>query len=87
VETCAALERPLPVNIIREMKMNVLIDFFIGLVPFVGDLADMLYRCNTRNAILLENELIKRAQSQDAGRLCGINSSSAIEHHDEANSG
>jgi hypothetical protein len=34
----------------------------IGLVPFVGDLADVLYKCNTRNAVLLENHLREKGR-------------------------
>lgn len=39
------------------MLVNVIIDFFIGLVPFIGDIADAVYKCNTRNAVLLEKYL------------------------------
>lgn len=42
------------------MLINVVLDFVVGLVPFVGDLADMWYKCNTRNAILLEDYLRRR---------------------------
>ena len=42
------------------MQMNMLIDFAIGLVPFIGDIADAIYKCNTRNVVLLEKELRKR---------------------------
>lgn len=39
------------------MMINVLIDFVIGLVPFIGDVADAVYKCNTRNAVILEKHL------------------------------
>jgi hypothetical protein len=39
------------------MLINVIIDFFIGLVPFIGDIADAVYKCNTRNAVILEKHL------------------------------
>jgi bacillopeptidase F (M6 metalloprotease family) len=39
------------------MMINVLIDFVIGLVPFIGDIVDAVYKCNTRNAVILEKHL------------------------------
>ena len=42
------------------MQMNMMIDFVIGLVPFIGDIADAMYKCNTRNVVLLEKELRRR---------------------------
>lgn len=47
---------------------NIVIDFVIGLVPFVGDLADAAYKCNTRNAVLLEKYLRERGAAQLTGR-------------------
>lgn len=44
------------------MCWNVFIDFVIGLVPILGDVGDVLWRSNTRNAVLLEKHLTKRAQ-------------------------
>ncbi|GAB7357842.1 hypothetical protein MBLNU230_g0013t1 [Neophaeotheca triangularis] len=43
-----------------KMLFFVAFDFGIGLVPFVGDLADAAYKCNTRNARELERVLDKR---------------------------
>jgi hypothetical protein len=50
--------------------MNLAIDFIIGFVPFIGDFADAVYKCNIRNAALLENELRKRGERRlrDANR-------------------
>jgi len=39
----------LPDSVIHKMYMNCIIDFIIGLVPFVGDLADTVFKANTRN--------------------------------------
>ncbi|GAB1206528.1 hypothetical protein APSETT445_005218 [Aspergillus pseudonomiae] len=47
----------LPTRLRMMMLINVIIDFAIGLVPFVGDLADAMYKCNTRNAVMLEKHL------------------------------
>jgi hypothetical protein len=39
------------------MYFNIMVDFGIGLVPFLGDMADALFRANTRNAVVLEKHL------------------------------
>lgn len=49
------------------MKMNIAIDFAIGLVPFIGDIADAMYKCNTRNVVLLEKELRERGRRRTRG--------------------
>jgi hypothetical protein len=45
---------------IARMLGNVLLDVLIGLVPLVGDLADVAFKANRRNLALL----IKAAQKQ-----------------------
>jgi hypothetical protein len=42
------------------MKINLAIDFIIGFMSFIGDFADVIYKYNTRNTVLLENKLRKR---------------------------
>lgn len=39
------------------MLINVAIDFLIGLVPFLGDLADGFFKANTKNVRVLEKHL------------------------------
>ncbi len=53
------------------MIKNLVIDFVIGFVPLLGDLADAVYKCNTKNFVLLDKELRKRAEQRrrDAGRI------------------
>ena len=46
---------------ISQMTFNIVLDFFLGLVPFLGDIADAFFRCNTRNAALLRKVLEARA--------------------------
>jgi hypothetical protein len=38
--TCQQVEGGLPVAVRSQMMFNIVIDFFIGLVPFLGDMAD-----------------------------------------------
>lgn len=49
----------LPLGIVLLMLFNFSIDFLIGLVPFVGDLADAYYKCNSMNVRLFEKHLDK----------------------------
>lgn len=44
----------LPNKKIFEMISNILIDFFIGLLPVIGDFTDVIYRANSRNLKILE---------------------------------
>ncbi|OCK82612.1 hypothetical protein K432DRAFT_380285 [Lepidopterella palustris CBS 459.81] len=50
------------------MMINIIVDFGIGLVPFIGDLGDAAFKANTRNLRLLEERLDKvykpKAQQQ-----------------------
>lgn len=62
--TCCAVDPPLSSSTRARMQMNIIIDFVIGLVPFVGDLVDAAYKCNTRNVILLEKELRERGKKR-----------------------
>jgi hypothetical protein len=46
-----------PKRIIARMLANVGVDYFIGLVPLAGDLADLAWKANRRNARLLRDHL------------------------------
>lgn len=50
------------------MMMNIMIDFAVGLVPFLGDVADALFRANTKNAVALEKMLNNRVKALEQGR-------------------
>jgi Domain of unknown function (DUF4112) len=60
--TCRKIQGGLPRNVQAKMIFNIILDLGIGLVPFVGDVADALFRANTRNALALEDHLYERAQ-------------------------
>jgi Domain of unknown function (DUF4112) len=62
---CQSVEPALPSDVKRSMFWNLIIDFVIGFVPILGDLADAAYKCNTKNAVLLEKELNKRADKRE----------------------
>ncbi|MEW6322805.1 MAG: DUF4112 domain-containing protein [Acidobacteriota bacterium] len=46
-----------PPALVSRMLANVLTDFVIGAVPIAGDLADIWFRANSRNAALLRGYL------------------------------
>ena len=49
------------------MYFNIILDFAVGLVPFVGDIADAAFRANTRNCWALEQYLKRKAESERTG--------------------
>jgi hypothetical protein len=57
LRTCQQVEGGLPASVKSKMMFNIVLDFGIGLVPFLGDIADALFRANTRNAVELEKHL------------------------------
>ena len=42
--------------------VNMLIDFFGGLIPLFGDIFDAFFKANTRNTQLLKNALIEQGK-------------------------
>lgn len=54
------IEGGLPASVNLRMLSNIMFDFGIGLIPIVGDLINIMYKCNSRNFILLEQYLIKK---------------------------
>lgn len=59
------IEGGLPKSLEAQMMANVSFDFGIGLIPFVGDFINVLYKCNSRNFVLLEKHLIKSMEMGD----------------------
>jgi hypothetical protein len=57
LRTCQQVEGGLPNAIKAKMLFNIVLDFGVGLVPIIGDIADALFRANTRNAVVLEKFL------------------------------
>lgn len=57
LRTCEQVDGGLPADVKSKMYINIVLDFAVGLVPLIGDLADALFRANTRNAVVLEKYL------------------------------
>ena len=51
-----------------KMVMNIFVDCVIGFVPFLGDVADALFKANTRNTWLLYELLEERGKANIAAR-------------------
>ncbi|KAK1769250.1 hypothetical protein QBC33DRAFT_557298 [Phialemonium atrogriseum] len=69
VKTCSKIDGGLPATLKLRMHFNIALDFALGLVPFIGDIADAVYRANTRNAWLLEVYLTKKAEAEKKGHV------------------
>jgi hypothetical protein len=57
-----AVDGGLPWRVQIQLLFNILVDFLIGLVPFVGDVVEVIYKANSRNALLLEKHLAEKGQ-------------------------
>lgn len=73
VRDCDQVDGGLPAQLRTRMMMNVVLDFVIGLVPFIGDIADAIYKCNTRNAVLLEKHLRDKSNKVEKSRAKRVN--------------
>jgi len=51
------IEGGLPGALLAHMYLNIIVDFAVGLVPLLGDLADAYVKCNSKNVRLLEKRL------------------------------
>ncbi|KAI2637456.1 hypothetical protein GGS21DRAFT_511673 [Xylaria nigripes] len=70
VRTAKQVEGGLPLSLRLSMYFWLLLDLIIGLIPFVGDIADAMVLANTRNAAALEAHLREkgRANIRSSGR-------------------
>ncbi|KAK5167622.1 uncharacterized protein LTR77_007321 [Saxophila tyrrhenica] len=72
---CCSIEGGLDQSIKMRMMLNIIVDFVVGLVPFIGDLADAAFKCNTKNLRLLEEVLDKKYKphTRDERDMVGVN--------------
>lgn len=70
------VEGGLPNSVKTQMLIYIALDFCIGLVPILGDLADAAFKCNTKNCRLLEvhleNKYRPQASRRDERDLAGV---------------
>lgn len=69
VKRAGKVDGGLPKILYARMMWNIMLDFGIGLIPFVGDIADAFYRANTRNAWLLDAYLTEKAKALREGQV------------------
>lgn len=67
IKTAAGIKGGLPKRLYSQMFTNILIDFAAGFVPIIGDVIDVFYRANTRNAWLLDAYLTEVAKARREG--------------------
>ncbi len=61
-----------PRSVLARMVMNVAIDSIVGAVPILGDLFDVGWKSNTRNAALLERYAERPQSTRSTSRLTVI---------------
>ena len=72
---CQKIEGGLDSSTNIQMLINIAVDFVVGLVPFIGDIADAAFKANTKNVALLERTLEKRHRpggAKDDRDLAGL---------------
>jgi hypothetical protein len=67
-----ALREGVPAPILWRMVANVVIDTGIGAVPLLGDLFDVAWKANTKNAELLERYAVQPRKTTARSRMLGI---------------
>lgn len=68
VRKAMKVEGGLDKSLQARMMINIALDFAIGLVPFLGDVADAAFKCNTKNLRLLEIHLDKKYKPRHLDR-------------------
>src|SRR3989344_8067950 len=48
-----AVQMRIPADKLAQMMGNIAYDFFIGIIPLIGDIADFAFKANTRNLKIL----------------------------------
>ncbi len=67
-----------PRSVLARMVMNVAIDSIVGAVPILGDLFDVGWKSNMRNAALLERYAERPQATQTASRLTVLAAVAAV---------
>ena len=66
-----ASRRRLPRIVIARMLLNLALDAAFGVLPVLGDLADVSFRANDRNLALLESRIARRDTWRDWAAVLG----------------
>jgi uncharacterized protein YjeT (DUF2065 family) len=60
----AAARLNVPRSVLARMVINLGVDTIVGSIPFLGDLFDVGWKANTRNAVLLDNYMLSPKATQ-----------------------
>ncbi len=52
-----AVNLNIPNNKKFQMLFNIVFDFLLGLIPFIGDISDFIFKANSRNLKILKDYL------------------------------
>lgn len=69
IRTASKVDGGLPKRLYAMMFSNILIDLAAGFVPVIGDVIDVFYRANTRNAWLLDAYLTEVGKGRIEGAI------------------
>jgi len=64
-----AAQMGIPREVVWQMVINILIDSLVGLVPGLGDLLDFTWKANTRNMVLLDQNLAESSATKTGSPL------------------
>lgn len=53
----------LPLIVQAKFLFNILLDFLIGLIPILGNFVEVMYKANSRNALILEKHLEEKGRA------------------------
>ena len=67
-----AMREGVPAPVLWRMVANIAIDTLIGAVPLLGDLFDVAWKSNTKNAELLDRYLEQPQKTTTRSRLIGV---------------
>lgn len=74
LKTARDVDGGLPLDVQAQFLFNIIVDFLIGLIPIVGDVVEIMYKANSRNALILEKHLKAKGEknlglTRDHGKL------------------
>lgn len=71
-KTAREVDGGLPWDVQGYFLLNIIVDFLLGLVPIVGDFVEVMYKANSRNALVLEKHLKEKGRINIERKRLGI---------------
>ncbi|GMM35252.1 hypothetical protein DASC09_025770 [Saccharomycopsis crataegensis] len=65
IQMARKIDGGLPDSVYSKMFANVVFDFTVGLIPYVGALINIAYKCNSRNLLILEHYLVSNRNNSE----------------------